>query len=78
MLRIEYTKHAINQMRERNISTKFIEETVSFPDKTIAQSIRSRAIKTFKKKNKNYLCIVIYEDIAGIKKIITAFFTTSP
>ena len=76
MRQIEFSDHALNQMRERDISREFIKETINHPDKIISQSQRTKALKFFANKDKEYLYVVIYENTAGISKVITAFITS--
>ncbi|MFH1192423.1 MAG: hypothetical protein V1655_03015 [bacterium] len=53
-----------------------ISTDTNYPDKIIFQLERIKAVKIFKRKNKKYLCVVIYEKMNGVKRIITAFITS--
>jgi len=73
---IEFSQHSIRQIKNRNISMVLVKETVNYPDKIIFQLERIKAVKIFKRKNKKYLSVVVYEEISGVKRIVTAFITS--
>lgn len=72
-----FSKHAKNQMFERNISEDDVISTLLKPDKIISQPDKKfKAIKLIKKRDKKYLIVVIFRQINSIQKVITAFLTT--
>ena len=77
-MEIIFSKHAKDQMIERNISKDDILSVILNPDKIIRQSAgRSRVIKSIRKNNKDYLLITVFSQInPEQKKIITAFLTS--
>lgn len=76
LINVEFSAHALSQMKERNISIALVNETIFSPDKIIFQEQRIKAVRIFSQKKKKYLCVVIYEKVAGIKRIITTFITS--
>lgn len=73
----QFTAHALQQLKERNLHKTDVLETVRNPDAIVPQSTyRFRAIRKFTKRNKQYLYIVIYEVRNSKKDIITAFITS--
>ncbi|OGF20434.1 hypothetical protein A2Y83_04770 [Candidatus Falkowbacteria bacterium RBG_13_39_14] len=49
LFNIELSKHAINQMRERNISIVLVRETVEEPDRIIIQRGAGKRLKLFER-----------------------------
>ena len=75
--KIIFSKHAIFQIQERNLSELEIISTISYPDKIILQSQQKfQAIKLINQNHKKYLIIVVYRQKNSFKKVITAFLTT--
>ena len=76
-MKIIFSKHAENQIRERNLSKSQIISTILKSDKTLAQENQKfRAVKLIKKVKKEYLMVVIYRKTNSSIKVITAFLTT--
>jgi len=76
-MKIVFSKHARNQMIERNISEDEIISAILNPDKTVPQSQNKfRSIKSMKEGGKKYLIVVIHRQINSTRKVITAFLTT--
>lgn len=75
--KIIFSRHAILQLKERNLSKAEIISVLINPDKIIPQPPQKfRAVKSIKRGDKSYLLIVIYRQTNSIKKVITAFLTT--
>lgn len=75
--KIIFSKHAIFQIKERNLSKTEIFSAVSKPDKILPQSQEKfQAIKLIKRNSRKYLIIAIYRQKNSHKKVITAFLTT--
>jgi hypothetical protein len=69
-MKIRYIRHAIEQIRERGISKRDIEEAVMKGQERYVQ-VNGRIKCIYKKKNKTL--IVIYKQDKENYKIITAF-----
>ena len=76
-MKIHYTKHAEATLEEREISNETVEELIKNPqqvikgkaEKQIAQGIMKRA-------NQELLLRVVYVEIEGTTKVITAYWTS--
>ena len=76
-MKITFSDHAREQMRERNITEAMILRTVINPDKVTKQSRgRSAAHKLMGENGKKYLLIAVYDESGSTREIVTAFFTT--
>lgn len=72
-MKIVFTKHAENRMKERNISKKEVIETIKNPYKQGKQKEKNFAMKT--RKN-GHLLITYYLDSKGVAKVITVISTS--
>lgn len=70
-MKIRYTLHAVERMKQRGISREEVEDCLSNPDKTL----EGRESKCVKKLNDMAL-IVVYRMEAGTTIIITAYRTS--
>mgnify|MGYP001602231423 FL=1 len=76
-MRLIFSNHALEQIKERNLSRDKVKEIVRKPDKIIQQSyVRFRAIRLLRRRKKSYLMIVVYDEKNSTKEIITAFITS--
>lgn len=76
-MKIRFSNHAEEQIRERNLSRALIIQTVQRPDKVVKQlNNRYRAQKLPRSRGKKYLLIVIYDVISDTQDIVTAFITS--
>lgn len=76
-MKIRFSEHALHQLKERKLSKAEVEHAIREPEKVIAQSsYRYCAIKPIRKHKKDYLLIVIYDETADQKEIVTAFITS--
>ena len=77
MSKITFSKHAIIQLKERNVSRDQIKESFRSPDKIIKQSPnRFRLLKIVQKQGKDYLLVIVFERKRSSDEIITAFITS--
>lgn len=77
MGKIAFSKHAIFQMQERNLSEKEIMMAILDPDKIVRESFQKfQALKIIERKGKRYLLVVVLRNENSSKKIITAFLTS--
>lgn len=70
---IQFTKHALNQIKLRNIEKTDINNTLKNPDKVLKDAFGNFIAQ---KKIDDYLLRVVYQYKKDIKKIITAYKTT--
>ena len=76
-MKIIFSRHARDQMIERNLTENEIISTLSEPDKIILQAERKfKAVKLINKEGKKYLMVIIYRKTNSILRVITAFLTT--
>lgn len=77
MLNVVLTNHAIQQLKERRISKKFIITSIKKADIVKRQSDgRFQYIKAFEEKRKPFLLVVIIEKSVMELSVITAFKTS--
>ncbi|TRZ77168.1 DUF4258 domain-containing protein [bacterium] len=76
-IKIIFSEHAKNQLKERNIAEIRVIEAITFPDKIVKQvNQRMQAVKIYTIQSKKYLLIVVFEQTNTVKTIITAFITS--
>ena len=76
-MKISFSKHALYQLKERDLSQTLALETLNKPDKILQQTDgRFRAIKLVRKSNKNYVMMVIYDKADLNIEIVTMFITS--
>lgn len=76
-MRIIFSDHACVQMNERNIHEEAILRAMESPDKITRQdSDRFAVQKVIRKNGKKYLLIVAYDEVGGMREVVTAFLTT--
>ncbi len=72
-----YTRHAEEQLLERNVSKAEVEEAVEKPDELLKDSFGTNiAHKKLVRKGKAVLLRVFYDETAEGKKILTVYLTT--
>lgn len=77
MDKIIFTDHARSQMRERQILEKAARDCLKDPDKIVLQNFpRFRAVKRVRRFKKLYLLVVVFEQQAKIKEVVTVFYTS--
>ena len=76
-MQIIFSKHALYQLKEREISKEEVILALLNPDKIISQiDQRFKALKIVKRKRKKFLLVVVFEKTNSKKIIITAFLTS--
>jgi len=76
-MQIVFSKHALYQLKEREISKEEVVLAFLNPNKIISQTNqRFKALKIVKRKRKKFLLIVVFEKANSKKIIITAFLTS--
>jgi len=74
---VVYSQHALNQMRERDISKREISFILNKPDGLVEQSSgKFQAVKLVIKNSRPFLLVVIYRQTDAGYRIITAFLTS--
>jgi hypothetical protein len=71
-LRIRFTLHALERMRQRGIGKELVEECIRNPDRDEELEHASRCVK----KLNNEILVVIYRKHSNSTMIITAFKST--
>ena len=72
MKKINYTKHAREKLKERNIDKTNIKETIEYPDRSLNNINGTKIVhKIYDKK----LLRVIYRDEENHYLVITAYYT---
>lgn len=75
--KIIFSRHAIYQIKDRNIDETEIFEAITNPDQVNRYSDgKLRSVKEVKRNNKVFLLIVIHKPANLSVKIITAFLTS--
>jgi hypothetical protein len=81
MIKIAFTKHALERLKERGISEKEVREFIKNPDK-IERSLKSpnrfliKKIYFNRKLKKDHLLLIILEKENSILKVITIIDTS--
>lgn len=77
-MRIVFSEHARQQMRERNLKESPIREVIQHPQSCTAQSKnRFRVVGFVSGSRKRHILIVVYDVILGRRmEVITAFVTS--
>lgn len=76
-MEIRFTEHALYQLKERYIKKADVLRVLQSPDKIIPQnSVRNRAVRKLRKRNKTYLLVVVYDTVRSHKDVVTAFLTS--
>ena len=73
MKKVEYTKHASQKLKERNIDKIDIKKALENPDKSVSNI---NGTKIVHKINNKKLLRVIYRDDENSYLIITAYYTS--
>lgn len=74
---IVFSRHALAQIRERNLTRRDIENAVRVPLRVIEQgSNRYRAVRIIRRRQKRHLLVVIYDQRESTSEIVTAFLTS--
>lgn len=77
MTRISFSRHAIEQMQERNIGREAIHKVLAHPEYRRTQMDGLiRAMDFITRRAKRYLLIVVYRDSENEKRIVTVFLTS--
>lgn len=77
MTRISFSRHAMEQMRERNIGREAIHEVLAHPERRYTQTDGLvRAMGFITRHNKRYLLMVVYRDRKSENRIVTVFLTS--
>lgn len=77
MDKIIFSFHARMQMEERKISEKLVISCLKKPLKTTLQKDnRFKAVKKVNRLKKTYLVVVIFDQLDGVKEIVTVFYTS--
>jgi len=72
-MKIYFTSHALQRMKERNIKKQEVYDSLKYPDK-IAH--KENTIVVMKLRKNNHLLIIIYNNLGSAKKIITIIDTS--
>jgi len=76
-MEIQLTDHALAQLQERNLSEADVRQVIKEPYKITRQSaVRYRAIRKTRRRNKQYLLVVIYDAVGSRKEVVTVFLTS--
>ena len=76
-MEVTFSKHAMQQLQERNLSRAEVSLTVRRPQKIIEQvSGRFQAVRALYRQGKRYLLVVVYEKNNAHATVVTAFLTT--
>ena len=76
-IRIHYSRHALEQIHERNISQKMIRETLLNPEQiVIRKNKRKIAQRVYDIKEKKFLLRVIFTEKKNYMEVITTYLTT--
>lgn len=76
-MRIIFSDHARQQMKERNILENQILHAIENPQRIITQlKNRFKIVSVVSQRKKSYALIVIYDLNAGRKEIVTAFISS--
>lgn len=74
---IVFSRHAVDQMHERNISGEDVREMIRFPDHLREQRDGlMRAMRRLTRDHQRYLCVVVYRNLPDQKRVVTAFLTS--
>lgn len=76
-MKINFSKHAEGQLKERNLDKSFVSEALAKPDQVIeGKKGRKIAHKITSLKNKEYLLRIVYTEQRDFVEVITAYLTT--
>lgn len=76
-IKIRYSKHALEQINERNISKKMIRKTLLNPEQIIiGKNKRKIAQSVYDIKGKKFLLRVIFVEKEDCLEVITTYLTT--
>ena len=76
MSSVRFSKHARDQLRERNISEREVKSCIIDPDKVVVQDmIRFRAVRRINRGGRAYALIVVYDKGKEIE-VVTAFYSS--
>jgi len=76
-MNIIFTKHFLSRARERNINSNLVSRCILKPDLLISTPPnRYRSVNYFKKDNRQYLLVVIFDRVDNNIVVVTAFITS--
>lgn len=76
-MKISFSKHALYQLKERNLSRELAIETIENPSAIVEQeNNRFRAVKLIRRSNKDFLTVVVYDKTNSHTEIVTVFITS--
>ncbi len=75
-MRICYTKHALEVLRERNISSELVENLLKSPEQVIEQENVSIAQSIVERAGKEYLLRVFFVEEESSIRVITIYLTS--
>ena len=76
-IKIEFSKHARRQMRERNLREQVIIDVLEKPQQVLESSKgRKVAQKIFEEANRKFLIRVIFSEEGDTDKVITVYLTS--
>ena len=71
---IQFSRHALEKMRRRNLKTSDVYATIKSPDE-VYEDVEHRTVVAVKKVNAKSV-ILAYKMKAGVVKVITLYYTT--
>lgn len=76
-MKVVFSDHAESQLTERNIPKAEVIKTIKHPHQTIFERIgRWRAVRKIRRRNKNYVLVVIYDRSNSAIEVVTEFITS--
>ena len=76
-MKIHYTKHAEATLEEREISNETVEELIKNPQQVIKGKAEKQIVQgIMKRANQEFLLRVVYVEVEGTTKVITAYWTS--
>lgn len=75
--KVELSRHAALQMRERGIPAHLVLTTLEYPDRTTSQTDGTRrSAKRVKRNGKDYALVVVHRELVAATRVVTVFFTS--
>jgi hypothetical protein len=76
-MKIQYTKHAEATLTERKIAKETVEELINTPQQVIKGKGNKEIVQgIFKHADEEFLLRVVYVEVKGLTKVITAYWTS--
>ena len=73
---MKFSRHAEQQLKERNIEPELVQETLEIPEQIItAGKNRKIAQRTYQREGKDFLLRVVFTE-AGNPEIVTMYWTS--